>query len=300
MDVSVFLIIRFSLALALVAMFMPELFRGMTSAHWLMGMATGILFSAGMVPQVLGLHAIPASRSGFLTSLSVVFTPLLMITVERRLPRWAVVAGAVVALAGTAVLTGLCEWSGGLSVRLASDASNRFGIWDIMTVLAAFLFAVDIILIDLFSQRMPPGNLTPGMFLATLICASILLLATIPLANRSLEPIAACTRMLADIPFLLLTLSTSVFCTVLAFHLMNKYQAHVSPAHAALIYTLEPIFATLWAMCLPGQISPLVGLDYASERPGWELVMGGLLVVSGNALALAPSRKASKSLENTE
>jgi drug/metabolite transporter (DMT)-like permease len=73
---------------------------------------------------------------------------------------------------------------------------------------------------------------------------------------------------------------------MLAFHWMNKYQAHVSPAHAALLYTLEPIFATLWATLLPDLISPLVGLAYRSERPGVELVVGGGLILVGNAVAL--------------
>jgi drug/metabolite transporter (DMT)-like permease len=67
---------------------------------------------------------------------------------------------------------------------------------------------------------------------------------------------------------------------------MNKYQCYVPPAHAALIYTLEPIFATGWAVWLPGLVSPLIGIRYASERPGWETVVGGLLVIAGNGLAL--------------
>jgi drug/metabolite transporter (DMT)-like permease len=72
---------------------------------------------------------------------------------------------------------------------------------------------------------------------------------------------------------------------------MNKYQGHVTPAQAALIYTTEPIFATGWAMFLPALISLLCGIDYASERPGRELLIGGLIIVLGNALALWPARR---------
>jgi drug/metabolite transporter (DMT)-like permease len=72
---------------------------------------------------------------------------------------------------------------------------------------------------------------------------------------------------------------------------MNKYQGHVTPAQAALIYTLEPIFATLWAMILPDYFSTLLEIQYPSERPGWELIVGGLLVVTGNALALWPEKR---------
>ena len=56
----------------------------MTAAYWVMGAVAGGVYSAGLFLQVVALNDIPASRSGFLTSLAVVFTPLLMIAVDRR------------------------------------------------------------------------------------------------------------------------------------------------------------------------------------------------------------------------
>jgi drug/metabolite transporter (DMT)-like permease len=109
----------------------------------------------------------------------------------------------------------------------------------------------------------------------------------------------AWSDLLVNVPFLALVVVMSVFCTVLAFYWMNRYQAHVTPSQAALIYTLEPIFATVWAMFIPGLISPLIGLDYPSERPGWELGIGGLLVVIGNALALWPTKAPDASAVST-
>ena len=38
-----------------------------------------------------------------------------------------------------------------------------------------------------------------------------------------------------------------------------------------------------------GRFSPLVGLDYPSEQPGWQLTAGVALVVAGNVLALWPT-----------
>ena len=68
---------------------------------------------------------------------------------------------------------------------------------------------------------------------------------------------------------------------------MNAYQPEVTPVQAASIYTLEPVFATLWAMWLPGVISPMVGLDYPSEAADLMLVLGGSLIVLGNVIGLA-------------
>ena len=94
--------------------------------------------------------------------------------------------------------------------------------------------------------------------------------------------------LLADGPFLALTAITSVFCSALAFWLMNAYQPEVSPVQAASIYTLEPVFATLWAIWLPGVLSPMIGLEYPSERPDLMLVLGGSLIVMGNVVGLGP------------
>jgi len=289
---SFFMTVRFAAALVLLGLLVPRLFVGLTAEQWLMGAWTGLAFSAGFLLQIVGLNYIPASRSGFLTSLAVVFTPLLGIVFDRRAPRLPVAGGAVLALLGTAVLTGVLELGGPGGLRLAQDAFARVGPGDWLTTLAAFIFAIQIVLIDRFSRRMPAGRLTPGMFAATLAVGGAAFLAG-QVWQPSSGGLAVWSGLLMDAPFLLLVLLMSLLCTVLAFHWMNKYQAHVSPAHAALIYTLEPIFATAWAMLLPGLISRLIDLSYPSERPGLELVVGGLLVVAGNALALWPTGRPS-------
>ena len=99
-----------------------------------MGMGVGLPFAAGFLLQVAGLNEIPASRSGFLTSLSVAFTPLLMIAMERRRPRIATMIGALIALAGTACLTGLLVPGGRFGLHLAADATASLGLGDALTI----------------------------------------------------------------------------------------------------------------------------------------------------------------------
>ena len=279
--------VRFSLALVLLGLLMPRLFLGLRREHWSMGAWVGLAFSVGFVLQIVGLNYIPASRSGFLTSLSVIFTPIAMVVLERRMPRLGVLVGALAALLGTGILTGMFELRGQFKIRLAVDSLGSMGIGDWLTVLAAVVFTVQLLLIDHFSRRMPAGQLTPGMFVATLGLGSVAFLighSTQASATSGVE----WTSLLVDGRFMLLILIMSFFCTVLAFHWMNKYQPHVSATQAAMIYTLEPTFATLWAMVLPDILSRTMHLSYPSERPGLELLVGGLLIVTGNALALWP------------
>ncbi len=248
-------------------------------------MGVGLPFAAGFLLQVAGLNEIPASRSGFLTSLSVVFTPMVVIAVERRGLRPAVVIGAAIALLGTALLTGLLVPGGRFGLHLAADSTARLGAGDALTVAGAFLFAFQILAIDVFARRMPSERLTPGMFLAVIAVAVVVFLAGARVRPLPAGP-TGWTGLLTDGPFLGLTATTSMFCSALAFWLMNTHQPEVSPVQAASIYTLEPVFATLWAIWLPGVLSPMIGLEYPSERLDLMLVVGGALIVLGNIVSL--------------
>ena len=283
---SFYTAVRFALAMVILGLAMPSLFRRLSRAEWLMGMGVGLPFAAGFLLQVAGLNEIPASRSGFLTSLSVAFTPLLMVAMERRRPRIATMIGGSIALVGTAFLTGLLIPGGSFGVHLAADSTSRLGLGDVLTTLAAFIFAIQIVAIDVFARRMPSERITAGMFAAVTVIAAIVFAAGI-VARPAGAGHSGWGRLFFDGPFLILTSITSVFCSALAFWLMNTYQPEVTPVQAASIYTIEPVFATLWAMWLPGIISPMVGLDYASEHADVTLLLGGSLIVLGNIIGLA-------------
>jgi drug/metabolite transporter (DMT)-like permease len=288
---SFYTAVRFALAMGVLGLAMPSLFRGLSRAEWLMGMGVGLPFAAGFLLQVAGLNEIPASRSGFLTSLAVAFTPLLMVAMERRRPRIATMIGGSIALLGTAFLTGLVVPGGPFGFHMAADSTSRLGLGDVLTTLAAFIFAFQIVSIDIFARRMPSERLTAGMFTAVVIIA-----AGVFAAGVVARPVggghAGWGGLFVNGPFLILTAITSVLCSALAFWLMNAFQPEVSPVQAASIYTLEPVFATLWALWLPGAISPMIGLDYPSEGADIMLVIVVALIVLGNVIGLTAPQDA--------
>ena len=73
---------RFLVASLLVTPFL----RGIRPAEWRGGVVLGALLSFGFAGQTMGLLWTTASRSGFLTSLYVPFTPLVVLAVYRTLP----------------------------------------------------------------------------------------------------------------------------------------------------------------------------------------------------------------------
>jgi drug/metabolite transporter (DMT)-like permease len=211
---------------------------------------------------------------------------MVMIAIERRRPRIAVMVGASIALLGTAFLTGLLVPGGRYGLHPAADATSRLGLGDVLTIVGAFIFAFQIVAIDVFARRMSSERLTAGMFLAVVLVA-LAVFAAGAVARPVPSGPSGWAGLLADGPFLALTATTSLFCSVMAFRLMNTFQPEVSPVQAASIYTTEPVFATLWALWVPGVVGPMVGLDEPSERAGLTLILGGALIVIGNVIGLA-------------
>ena len=278
---------RFSLAALMFAVLFHRELRRSGPAEWKAGAWIGSFFFVGLMLQIIALATISASRGGFLTSLVAVYTPLITALLLFRLPARRIVAGVLVAMLGVAILTELVELGPGL--RIASGAAGRWTAGDTLTTLAALFFTGQIMLVDHFGRRLDAAAMTPGMF----VSAAALALVTF-LVVRPLVPEHAATgwiQMTLQPRFYLLVACLSMLSTVLSLHWMNTYQHHVTASQAGIIYTLEPVFASLAAMFLPGMLTVLVGVQYQNERVVLPLVLGGGLIVSANLISLYPRRK---------
>lgn len=81
-----------------------------------------------------------------------------------------------------------------------------------------------------------------------------------------------------------------VFCSLVCFYCMNKYQPYISAVQASVIYSLEPVFASSWALVIPGLLSIATGIAYDNEQWSLPLVFGGSLILLANVVALWPAR----------
>lgn len=282
--------IRFTIALLLSAVVLRGTIGQIRMPHVLSGMAIGTVFFFGLLLQVIGLATIPASRSGFLTSLAVVFTPMITTTLRRRLPGTPSLLGAAIALLGVTILTGLLVIQNG-RVALAEDALQRWTTGDSLTTLAALFFSFQILLVDRLGKRYESIAFTPSMFATTAILAAIafwVIRDRVPEVAASAHSGGVWMSLAMQPRFFLLIGLLCVFPTLLAFLWMNKYQPYLTAVQAAVIYTLEPVFASLWAMFVPGLLSVLCAVVYSNEQVSLPLVIGGSLVLIANVLALWP------------
>lgn len=247
---------RFLLATALV---LPGL-RGTTRDEWRHGAILGLLLSLGFATQTIGLNLTTASRSGFITALYIPFVPLVVWLVYRTLPERIATLGLVIALAGMTLLTH--PGSLGAGVNLG----------DFLTLLCALCFAAHMVATGAFSRRFRVERL----MMTQIVSACILTSAVIPLVET---PRINPTPLLGGI-----LVYEAVLASVVAIRLQLQAQQVLSPTYTALVYTLEPVIATLTSMVLTGdRLSPLQ----------W---VGGGLILAGSLLPEVVSRSGNASV----
>jgi drug/metabolite transporter (DMT)-like permease len=219
--------LRFGLAAALI---LGDL-RGLTRAEAVGGLVLGVLFWAGFVFQTAGLEYTTPSRSAFLTILSTPIVPVVGFLMYRTVPRVPTVAAIVLAVTGTWLLTG--PGGGGL---------NR---GDLLTIGCAVMFAGQIVAAGHYAPRLSIGRL---LALELGSCA-LLSLAAAPVLEA---PRLDATPMLAGlVAFLGLS-------GLWSFRMQLRAQQVLSPTHTAIVFTLEPVFATLTSYLLLGErLGPL-------------------------------------------
>jgi drug/metabolite transporter (DMT)-like permease len=245
---TVYLALRFALA-ALLAMPLLAATRGRWSRGEVgAGLLLGGLLAASFALQTHGLERIGPARSAFLTSLYVVFVPLISVPLLGRLPRRNSLLGVGCALAGL----GFMSWEGG---------GLQWRAGDLLTVAGALGFALHIIGVGVLTRRHDYRRL----FVLQLASAAVLLVPAVLLETP---------RLAFSVPFVVAVVVTGGVATTLAFYVQNRVQRRSTPTRTAIIFAMEPVFALLVTLAFPGMSSGLSPLDGV----GALLIMTGLVV----------------------
>lgn len=245
---ALLILIRFAIASAVVYV----LFRRRIEFTWLnmlKGLAIGIPEYLGFMLQVTGLTMTTASKNAFITGLCVVIAPVLSFLFLRENRSWKVVLALILAVNGLWII------SFGFTLHVGS-----MGMGDFLTLLSALAFGVQVFMIHLFSRRDSFYATTFFQLLAVAICSFAYTLTT-----RQ-------TLVVNPVSWLSL-LYLALFTTVITLLLQNRFQHDVTVTQASVIYSLEPVFATLLAFLFIG------------EQLGPAILVGGVLVFTASAIS---------------
>lgn len=222
------------------------------------GMLLGFLLFLGFGLQTMGLQFTSSGHSGFITVLYVAITPLLQIITTRRVPSPRVAAGVATVLVG---LWSLSAPPGPLTGLFESSSFSGFGLGDALTLGCAFTFAIYILVLDRVSRESPIAVLT-----AVQLITITILSAGYSLAAEEWKAPAFATDW--GLLFFL-----SFFATVLTTYWQTRYQKDTVPTRAAVIFTLESVFAAIVAVLFMGEHLGTTGIV------GGAVIVAGLLIV---------------------
>ena len=229
-----FLFMRFFLGALAVFPFAVKNFKYFNRRTMVDGAVLGILVFLGFALQTAGLRETSSTRSAFITGLSVVLVPVISFIMYRTRIDIFKIIGIVLSAGGLFLM-----------FRPENGPLNR---GDVLTVLCAFTFALIIVLIQRFSKR---SNVLLLVFMQITIVASISLV--LMFLTKDIN-ITFNGNLALDLIF------TSVFATAGALVLQYKYQKQTSEARAAIIYTLEPLFASIFAFIIFNERLSSIGL----------------------------------------
>ena len=201
---------------------------------------------------MVGIDTMSPSTSAFLTSLYVVFTAMISTKMTGQRVTRMMIVGVLLATFGAGFIEGPPHLS--------------WGKGEILTVICAFFFALHIIFTQSITQRMDPLGVTITSFVIVSIGSFLISVLMGGMDTFKLWELTLQQDVI--VPLLCLGLLGSLF----ALLLLNLLQRYLHPVQAAIIYGLEPVWATMFALGL--------GL---SDWSGW-IAIGGSALLLGNVL----------------
>ncbi len=262
-DISpmMFLGSRFIFASLIILPFVLKQLKGATKSNYREGIILGIFLFIGFAAQTAGLKYTTATKSAFITGTFVVFTPLFQTLLEKRIPSIANIFGIVLVFLGISFLSS----KSGNFLSIFTELAENFNFADFLTLICAIFYAVYIVYLDMISTRIDYKFLT---FIQIFVTAILAYGSAFLLGAGGIETVKFDLSLMVIVAILY----TSVLATVLTTALQTKFQRDVSPTKASLLFSMEPIFAAIFAFFLLSEKISIFGLI------GCALIFGGIII----------------------
>lgn len=196
----------------------------------LAGFIMGCALFLGSSLQQIGLPYTTAGKAAFITGLYIALVPIFGLFLKQRVQgtTWVGVLLAVVGLYFLSFKEGFSFGSGGFQEIKG----------DLLQLIGAFFWALHILFIDHFTKKIDALLLS---FLQFITCSALSLTAAVIFEDISISGIYG-----ASIPILY-----GGICSVgIAYTLQVIGQKHAKPAHAAIILSMESVFASIGGFLL--------------------------------------------------
>ena len=234
-----YLTLRFALAAAVLALLARG--RAVTPGLRRDGALVGVFLGLSIACQVVGQLFTSASKTAFITGLSVPLVPVVSFLATRKIPSRSNIAGLLLAATGFSVFS----WPTG---------ARGLEPGDFLVLTTAVIYSWIIFFVGESAPRHDTRRYAAGQILyAALTVGAARLLLTPFLAKGGTFFAAEARPLPATGGFLLAVLWMTLVATVVCFIAQTWAQARMPAVHAAILFALEPVWTALFAWVVLGE-----------------------------------------------
>ena len=228
--VYAFLFFRFAIASILMFFIAYKYLNEINKKTILYGIILGLFLFSAFATQTFGLAYTKSSIVAFITGLNVIVVPFLAYFIFKDYISKNVLIATVIAVVGLYLLT----MSGALTI----------GKGELLTLICAFLFALQIIFTGKFSKEVNVFLLVLFQLLTVTVLSLIF--------SLSLDDVTF--NLTYDYVFFKAVIITAVFATVYAFLIQTYMQQFTTATKTAIIFAMEPVSASVFAYISVGEV----------------------------------------------
>ena len=250
--VNEYLIVFVRTGLAFGAMFLFQLFNDrkklFNKKAFIHGSILGVLLAITYASQTIGLKFTSTGHSAFITSSAVVIVPFLMFFFYKYKLLKIDITAIIIVFAGLFLLT--------------YDFETQMNIGDLITIITAAAYAIHVVLAGRIVKKTDATTIVTYQFFAAAMLSFLVWIIT------DHEPVHISPK--AGYSLLYLGLIGTLFC----YYIIVWVQKYVSSLKVAIIFSLEPVFASFfgyWALHEVLNTKELIGAG---------LILSGVLIHS--------------------
>ncbi len=240
-----FISLRFITAFIVLTLILNKRLKKINWRTFKIGSFLGLWLFFGFAFQIYGLQFTTASRSGFITGLSVIIVPILSIFVLKQIPTLSSWLGVFLALTGMYFLTGFTE--------------AGFNIGDLLTFFCAVSIAMQIVFLSKYIIKEDPLVITWLQITTVMVLGTIVSFLEASSGSISTNSI-------------MVIVYTGIFATALAIFVQSRAQQFTTSTHAGLIFSLEPVFGAIFSFLILSERLSTMGMIGAA------LIFAGIIL----------------------
>jgi drug/metabolite transporter (DMT)-like permease len=222
---SLFVILRFLIATILVIIFFWKNLLKFDKESIKSGTVLGLLYAGGFILQTYGLRFTTVPKSAFITGLAVPLVPFVYWFLEKKSVNTFSKIGVIIA-------------SVGLWLFSRPDLSNiNFG--DLLTLISTLFWAFYVSYMDIFTRERNDKSFTVQVVFLQFVAIILLSTLTYFIFDFQSYHLNLSTKLISALIY------NGVLASFVVTFIHTAYQKFTTPVKAALIFSLEPVIASI-------------------------------------------------------